>query len=264
MTKNNSTKKSLTVGQCCLMAGIMIIISLILAPLGLIKAVNKEIWQLICYCLEGIISLLVIYFIRRKITKKTSLNIQYPSLKIIPFVMTGTVAITIGIVFPFSDLIPMPEIVAEAFKEAIGHTSIYTFILMVIVAPVLEELAFRGIMLDGMLSKYSPLKSILISSILFGIVHLNPWQFIDGFIVGIFIGWIYYKTQNVSFAIIVHASVNAIGYICNFFPGYNTTVELFGGLRNYILVILSSLFILTVCVFILKKLFDEKEKIASK
>lgn len=46
---------------------------------------------------------------------------------------------------------------------------------MVIAAPVLEELIFRGMMLEGLLKKYSPVTSIIISSILFGVAHLNPW-----------------------------------------------------------------------------------------
>jgi membrane protease YdiL (CAAX protease family) len=131
----------------------------------------------------------------------------------------------------------------------------------VIAAPILEELIFRGIILDGLFKKYSPIKSILISSMLFGLVHLNPWQFVAGLIIGIFSGWVYYRTRSLSFSIIIHAAANLSGFAFRYFIDFDasmddTLVEMYGGLTNLILAIIGSIIIVAVCVYLLSKEFS--------
>ena len=78
-------------------------------------------------------------------------------------------ALLFGVITPIDSLIPMPEILKKALLDLAGQNGIFSFLLIVIAAPILEELLFRGIILDGLLKNYSPLKSILISSFLFGL-----------------------------------------------------------------------------------------------
>ena len=201
--------------------------------------------------------------IRQKVTAKKSFNWTISNKKILPFIIIGTIALLFGIVSPISNLIPMPEIIKKAFMDLGEGTGIFSFLLMVVVAPILEELIFRGIILDGLLEKYSPLKSILISSILFGIVHLNPWQFVVAVILGVFSGWIYYKTKSLPFSIIIHATANFCGYVTRFFVDESSmdkiSVELYGGILNYILIILTLTAITALCVFFLRKEFKKTD-----
>jgi membrane protease YdiL (CAAX protease family) len=141
--------------------------------------------------------------------------------------------------------------------------------LLVIAAPILEELIFRGIVLDGFLKQYSPMKSILISSTLFGLVHLNPWQFITAFFIGIFAGWIYYRTRSLSLAILVHASTNSCAFIARHLIDVDlykeeSLIEGYGGWTNFTLIIISSFVVLSISIYLLKYLFqkyDEKRPI---
>lgn len=68
-----------------------------------------------------------------------------------------------------------------------------------------------------LVKRYTSFVSILISSLLFGIVHLNPWSFINGIGIGIFSGWVYFKTRSVLPSIIIHASVNLSGFLLRLF-----------------------------------------------
>jgi membrane protease YdiL (CAAX protease family) len=63
-------------------------------------------------------------------------------------------------------------------------------------------LIYRGIVLEGLLKKYSPIFAILFSAFLFAIAHLNPWQFVVGMVMGIFNGWIYFKVRNLLYPIL--------------------------------------------------------------
>src|SRR5690606_30966839 len=88
---------------------------------------------------------------------------------------------------------------------------------IVIAAPILEEVIMRGIILDGLLKRYSPVRSILFSSFLFGLLHLNPWQMVSAMVIGIFAGWVYYRTRSLALPILIHATNNlsafSMGYI---------------------------------------------------
>ena len=173
------------------------------------------------------------------------------------------IALYFGIIGPIISLIPVPEFLEKIFIDLAKQTNAFSFISMVIVAPTFEELIFRGVMLDGLLKKYSPIKSILISSILFGLVHLNPWQFIGALIIGIFIGWVYYYTKSISLAIIIHAANNLRGFIEMRLTDYDspsiseTLVERYGGVLNFVLVIIISLFAIAICVYCLNNEFKK-------
>jgi membrane protease YdiL (CAAX protease family) len=100
----------------------------------------------------------------------------------------------------------------------------------VVVAPILEEIVFRGMLLRGLLKHYSVRKSIIISAIFFGIAHMNPWQFIAGLAAGIVLGWWYVKTRSIIVTIFGHALNNSMVFIAPVMglkiPGYNATSDI--------------------------------------
>jgi membrane protease YdiL (CAAX protease family) len=166
-----------------------------------------------------------------------------------------------GAIYPLADLIPVPEFLKVEPEKLGNMTGIASFLLMVIIAPVFEELVYRGIILDGLLKRYSAFTAIIVSSLLFGIVHLNPEQFIAGFIVGVFAGWIYYKTRNLMLTMILHATINLVGYFQNIYIDvilkYETIVELYGGLTRYIFIIIVCIALFVVCSLCLRKMFNK-------
>ncbi|MEB8346812.1 type II CAAX endopeptidase family protein [Flavobacteriaceae bacterium KMM 6898] len=238
---------------------IMIMLSLIIPTLN--KLVGSETSTLLFEILAmGIPFLIVTRIIKKKASRK-SFKLVLKNKRIIPFIIAAGVALLLGVVSPITSLIPMPESIKIEFIKAASQTGIITFIYMVIAAPILEELIFRGIILDGLLKKHSPIISILISSVLFGIVHLSPWSFVTGLIMGIFTGWVYYKSKSLLATIIIHASANITGYLSRFFIDSSTIDQSFteslGGTTNLILVITCSILIISICVYSLKKEFNK-------
>jgi uncharacterized protein len=254
------------VAQSFGITGIVILGMLLLSPVNLVlnKFIGKEASMLIYYLLAIGIPFWIVYSIRKSKTNYHSFNLTIENTRIIPLVIVGTIALLFGIISPIGNLIPMPESIRKAFMDFGSQTGIFAFFLMVIAAPILEELIFRGIILDGLLKKYSSTKSILISSLLFGLVHLNPWQFVTGLIIGIFSGWVYYRTRSLSFSIIIHAAANLSGFLMRYFIDNDsfmddTLVEMYGGLTNLILAIIGSIVIVAVCVYLLRKEFSKTE-----
>jgi hypothetical protein len=89
------------------------------------------------------------------------------------------------------------------------------------------------IMLDGLLKRYKPVTSIIISSLLFGFVHLNPWQFVTGFVFGSFLGWVYFRSGSIAACILIHMSANFSGYLCRLFGVFDSRDQNGGIFANY-------------------------------
>lgn len=247
--------------------GIVVLGVLLLSPVLIIlkRLIGEEASFFIYYLLAIGIPFLVVYSIRKKKTGSNSFNLAIENRRVIPFIIVGTIALFVGIDIPIGNLIPMPESIKEMLAGFGSQTGIFTFLAMVIAAPILEELIFRGIILDGLLKNYSPIKSIFISSFLFGLVHLNPWQFLGGLLFGSFIGWVYYRSKSLSLSIIIHAVVNLSGFLMRFFVDFEsimdeTLLEAYGGLTNLILAIVGSVIILSICIYLMNKEFNKKEK----
>ncbi|WGS82532.1 MAG: CPBP family intramembrane metalloprotease [Candidatus Karelsulcia muelleri] len=93
-----------------------------------------------------------------------------------------------------------------------------TFIpIFTLLAPFCEEILFRKIILNELLiHKVHPRKAIILSSFLFGFIHNNPIQFINGVILGIIIGINYVITFSIKNCIIIHSFNNVIFIIFSF------------------------------------------------
>lgn len=105
------------------------------------------------------------------------------------------------------------EIIRE-IEESFNNSSwSVLFVKGVILAPLFEEVIYRGIILNGMLKRYSPEKAIVISALIFGFIHLNLPQGLNAFIIGLMIGTVYYYTRSLSICMLMHAANN---FIVNF------------------------------------------------
>ncbi|MDO5656043.1 MAG: type II CAAX endopeptidase family protein [Flavobacteriaceae bacterium] len=101
----------------------------------------------------------------------------------------------------------------KSFAIIFEH-KIAAFIMVCILAPILEELIFRGLILRGMLQHgINPWFAIIFTSLLFGIAHMNPWQFFGAGLLGSVFGYIYWRTQSLWLVIFLHALNNTIAYV---------------------------------------------------
>lgn len=224
------------------------------------KWVGQEVAMLLYYLLAMGVPLCVILLIRKSITGTRAIPFRTDHLKATPHVVVATMALLAGIVSPLTSLVPMPESIQKAFAEILGQTGVSAFLMMVVAAPLVEETIFRGIMLDGLLKRYSPKVSILISSVLFGLVHLNPWQFITGLIIGLFAGWIYYRSGRLFYSVIAHAAANLSGFVLRFFVDTEkmlsqSTADMYGGPIMLFLVVVGSVVLFGIATMMLHWMF---------
>lgn len=250
------------VGQSWGIIGIAVFLMLVFGPVKFVldNLLGEEPSILIYYLLSMGTTFVIAHSMKKSRTGIRNYDFSLSSLKIMALVSVSLIAIQTGIILPLGNVIPMPEYFKQLFIELSNQKGVFSFITIVIAAPILEELIFRGIILDGFLRRYSPVKSIVLSSFLFGIVHFNPWQFIAAFFIGLLAGWVYYKTRKLSLTIIIHAVNNLVaflsGYVQDAEKAMNESlVESYGGLTNTILIISGAIIVAIVSVFLLKKQF---------
>ncbi|WP_185861256.1 CPBP family intramembrane glutamic endopeptidase [Blattabacterium cuenoti] len=147
--------------------------------------------------------------------------------------------------------------IEEFLKEEIKNP-IPFFSTTVLLAPICEEVLFRGIILNGMLkNKIHPIKAILFSSFLFGLTHMNPWQFIGGLIIGSFIGFVYFITCSIIDCILLHIFNNAFAVFSMFFfmkneiPILSKEVEM--NIESIFILTIALTIIISGGIFLLKK-----------
>ena len=208
----------------------------------------------------------IVYLIRKKKTNIGSFNFTIENRRIIPLIVLVAIPLNLGIAGPLVELVPMTDFFREMIREMVlemaSDQGPLMFIALVIAAPILEELVFRGIMLDGLLRIYSPTKAIVVSSLLFGVIHLNPVQFVGGALVGGFMGWVYFHTRSVLATILIHASFNLTAFAESYFIDVEEAIdmsyaEVLGGMTNYVLLIFGSIVVTLGCVFLLHKEFEK-------
>ncbi len=102
------------------------------------------------------------------------------------------------------------QIITSMMKEPWGYVAVG------ILAPLAEEVVFRGAILRtllGIMSKKNHWVAIMISAAIFGIVHANLAQFINALLMGLILGWMYYRTGSLVPGILLHWVNNTMAYV---------------------------------------------------
>lgn len=161
-----------------------------------------------------------------------------------------------GMVIPsmgIQELMPdMPNLLEKELLEIM--TSKWGYFSVALLAPLVEELVFRGAILRSLLDKW-PLRpgiAIIVSALVFSFCHGNPAQMPHAFIAGLLLGWMYWRTDSIVPGIALHWTNNSISFVlCNVMPNPDASLsEIFGGSWLHItLAVVLSLCILLPAIY---------------
>jgi membrane protease YdiL (CAAX protease family) len=130
--------------------------------------------------------------------------VSLPILLLVPGLMILAGAMNSIVIW----LLPMSADDQALFAEMMAP-GLIPLLFTCVAAPVLEEMLFRGVILRSFLRQYSRTKAILCSSLVFGIAHLNIYQLMSAFAIGIVAGWLYERCRSLWPCILLHAAYNA-------------------------------------------------------
>ncbi len=125
----------------------------------------------------------------------------------------------------------LPNIVENEFDLILKDR--WGYLAIGLLAPLGEEIVFRGAILKSLLSssRLSPWGAIAISALLFALVHMNPAQLPHAFVIGLLLGWMYWRTGSILPGMAYHWVNNSAAYVLyNFYPDPDLKlIDLFKG-----------------------------------
>lgn len=178
----------------------------ILVDNGLFK--SNGLIQTIFFILTCLIFICISYVVNHLRKQKNEWNFNIINVRFIYIMLVPLLIFQIGINSPLNDIIN--HLLSNKAELTNPISDLYTTLGALLLAPILEESIFRGIILKGLLTKYTPKFSIIISALIFGLIHGKPLQIWGALLLGLLFGWIYYKTKSLGTTILLHFFANLI------------------------------------------------------
>jgi len=98
-------------------------------------------------------------------------------------------------------------------QELIAGSSIWAnLVFVVLLAPIMEELFFRRLLIKKLLA-YGEKPAVIVSGLAFGLIHGNLTQFFYAFGLGLAFGYIFVKTGKVIYTVVLHMIINFLGSV---------------------------------------------------
>jgi membrane protease YdiL (CAAX protease family) len=95
----------------------------------------------------------------------------------------------------------------------------FALVALVAIPAIFEEVLFRGFFVQGLRRRHSSSLVIVLTAALFGLVHLNPWQFPAAFLLGLLFGWVSWHTGSIVLPMLGHAFNNLLFLAAVRYPG---------------------------------------------
>ena len=164
------------------------------------------------YALQLVAAIIcVVLFQRTRGIKKNFIKFNFKKFDPV-MILSGVVLVfAAGVVIePVTMLFPARYL--DLVNQSIGLGG-WAILTTVVLAPILEEILFRGLILDPVREKSGATRAVLISALLFGIIHIIPQQVVNAFVIGIILGFLYVRTGSLVNVIFIHAVNNGLAYV---------------------------------------------------
>lgn len=163
------------------------------------------------YLVQMLPPIIYVIWARRKAGRRGGIHFGIGRMNA-PMLLWGVVLLLSSSVVIEPLLVLFPPESYDAVTNVIGR-GFWSIMSVVVCAPLLEEVLFRGLIFESCRERFGGGGAVLISALLFGLIHGVAVQVINAFIVGIILGYIYLRTRSLANVIILHAINNAIAYL---------------------------------------------------
>ena len=104
---------------------------------------------------------------------------------------------------------------------------LFLFLAVVIVAPIGEEIVFRGFLQKFLEDYWKDItRAVLVTSLFFAMIHFNPFWTIQIYLLGVVLGFLAWKTKSVFPSIMLHSINNGTAYILSIFDDSSLNIYL--------------------------------------
>lgn len=193
---------------------ILLLANIVISTLGLILihmgiAVPSTLATFLC---EIAVLLPVILYLRSK-GENIPERLGFHKIKISTVLLTvllTLVSVPVSIFANAFSQLFVKNTVVQGAGELTGASVILTLVATSVMAPLCEEIAFRGFLFDGLKGTFQVLKAAAVSAMLFGIMHLNFNQFCYAFVLGMIFALANHASGSTWTSVIMHFLFNFI------------------------------------------------------
>ncbi len=180
---------------------------------GVLDVTTSQMGALVMLLASGIVLVSVMHF--RRMTYGDLLHPSasrwLPTLALLvpPLLLTVPLIILVdhGLMELLHGVFPVSAWEEQAFAQMLAP-ELSSIVATCLLAPVLEEMLFRGVLLRAFLTRYARWAAIAYSALFFGAAHLNIYQFFLAFGLGLILGWLFERSRSLIPCIALHGAVN--------------------------------------------------------
>ncbi len=190
-------------------------------------------------------------------------SISWKNLFLAFVISVATIVLTDELDRLISLVFPMPDSLVKAMQDLVQINSladgIVLFLAAVVIAAIAEEMLFRGMLQTSFEYFIDPAMAIVISAIIFALVHFNPWSAIQFTMMGIVLGYMTWITKSIWPAVILHGTNNFLSLVMVNMPEQSITWYSSGHHVNIQWIILA----LVIGGFALYQLYQQNNSVQS-
>ncbi len=160
-------------------------------------------------------------------------TIKFCTIKYVSLFSIGMIIISDEVDRIIQIFLPAPEYIVD-LNQLLRPDSFLggclLFIAVVILAPLGEEIIFRGFLQRIIEKTWKDItRAILFTALIFAFIHMNPYWFIQIYILGVFLGFLAWKTNSIIAPLILHGLNNFIALLLSVLELQNTSFYLWNG-----------------------------------
>lgn len=178
------------------------------------------------------------------------------------------IAVAMGIIslFGFQQLISLIDmgwvalgvVPQQLVISSFGMFALYTF-TSAITPAIVEEIVFRGMILNGLRTKFNDISAIFLSALMFALMHGNLQQLVYPFVLGLILGWLKLRTGSIIPCMIVHFTSNFLTILLTYL-GLNNSLSISLEWWRIILAILVAGIVFVVVYLLDRFVYKHKSK----
>ena len=156
---------------------------------------------------------------------------------------------------------PLSMVLPGGGDSGVGR-GFWACITSLVVAPVLEELLCRGVVLESVCRGWGSKVAVLVSALFFGIIHVEPATMVVAVVVGAILGVIYLRTASLFSVILIHSINNAAALALIYIGiGGETLYDIVGGgVMYYIIYVVAALLFALMTFETVRRTLRKREK----
>ncbi|UCG89115.1 MAG: CPBP family intramembrane metalloprotease [Gemmatimonadota bacterium] len=179
---------------------------------------NQFKWMVVANQVISILLPVVLFIAVLRLRWKNSLGLfKPPWVKMLVAIASGFVLIyAVNTILP--TIIPPGPVYTEATSPILAFVGVWGLLLTVftisVVAPLADELLFRGLVLRVLLAKYGPVAAVLLVGTLTALFHtLEPFKLVHSFLMGVLFACAVVWTGSLWTSIALHALHNSLAFL---------------------------------------------------